>query len=116
MRYMLIITGDESALAAMSPEEGKTLVDSYVAFAMDATASGVLQTIERIRPSTDATTVRVRNGSVEASDGPFADTKEQIAGYAVIDCKDLDHAVEIAAKVPAAQSGSVEVRPIWEMQ
>lgn len=116
MRYMPIITGDESALAAMSPDEGKALVDAYVAFAMEATASGVLQTIERVRPSTEATTVRVRNGSIEASDGPFTDSKEQIAGYALIDCKDLDHALEIAAKVPAAQSGSVEVRPIWEMQ
>lgn len=116
MRYMLIIAGDESTLAALSPEEGKALVDSYVAFAMDATASGVLQTIERVRPSPEATTVRVRNGKIDTSDGPFADGKEQIAGYAMIDCEDLDQAVEIAAKVPAALTGSVEVRPIWEMQ
>jgi hypothetical protein len=116
MRYMLIIAGDEAALAALSPEEGKALVDSYVAFAMDATASGVLQTIERVRPSTEATTVRVRNGKVETSDGPLVEAKEQIAGYAMIDCKDLDQALEIAAKVPAALTGSVEVRPIWEMQ
>jgi hypothetical protein len=116
MRYMLMIAGDEAALAALSPEEGKAVVDAYVAFAMDATASSVLQTIERVRPSTEATTVRVRSGRVETSDGPLADGKEQIAGYAVIDCKDLDQALDIAAKVPGALTGSVEVRPIWEMQ
>jgi hypothetical protein len=116
MRYLLTIAGDEGALAALGPDEGKALVDSYVAFAMDATASGVLQTIERVRPSNEATTVRVRNGKVETSDGPLADVKEQIAGYAVIDCTDLDHALEVAAKVPGALTGSVEVRPMWEMR
>jgi hypothetical protein len=75
----------------------------------------VLQGGERLRPTADATTVRVRDGEVLASDGPFAETKEQIGGYYVVDCKDLDEAVEVAAKIPGARFGSIEVRPIWEM-
>ena len=69
---------------------------------------------ERLRPTTDATTVRVRDGEVLLSDGPFAETKEQMGGYYIIDCQDLDEAVEVASRVPAASFGSIEVRPIWE--
>ncbi len=63
----------------------------------------------------DATTVRVRNGEVLATDGPFAETKEQLGGYYVVECKDLDEAIEVASKIPGARTGSIEVRPIWEM-
>jgi hypothetical protein len=76
---------------------------------------GVLEGGARLRPTTDATTVRVRDGEVVTSDGPFAETKEQIGGYFVVNCKDLDEAIEIASKIPGARSGSIEVRPIWEM-
>ena len=75
---------------------------------------GVLQGGERLHPTTDATTVRVRDGETVTSDGPFAETKEQMGGYFVIDAKDLDDAIEIAAKIPGARFGSIEVRPIWE--
>jgi hypothetical protein len=70
---------------------------------------------ERLRSVSDATTVRVRNGEVLATDGPFAETKEQLAGYYVVDCRDLDEAIEVASKIPGARTGSIEVRPIWEM-
>jgi hypothetical protein len=76
---------------------------------------GVLQGGQRLRPTTDATTVQVRDGKVLTADGPFAETKEQVGGYFVVDCKDLDEAIEIAAKIPAAEHGTIEVRPIWEM-
>ena len=76
---------------------------------------GVLQGGERLRPTSDATTVRVRNGEILATDGPFAETKEQLAGYFLVECKDLDEAIEVAAMIPGATDGSVEVRPIWEM-
>ena len=76
---------------------------------------GVLQGGERLRFVSDATTVRVRDGEVLATDGPFAETKEQLAGYYVVDCKDLDEAIEVASKIPGARTGSIEVRPIWEM-
>jgi hypothetical protein len=76
---------------------------------------GLLQGGERLHPTSDATTVRVREGETLTSDGPFAETKEQIGGYFLVDCKDLDQAIEIAAKIPGAAGGSIEVRPIWEM-
>ena len=76
---------------------------------------GVLQGGERLRPTTDATTVRVHNGEVITTDGPFAETKEQVGGICLVDCRDLDEAIEVAAKIPGARIGAIEVRPIWEM-
>jgi len=76
---------------------------------------GVLQGGERLKPAATATTVRVRDGEVLTSDGPFAETKEQMAGFYLVDCKDLDEAIEVASKIPGAQHGSIEVRPVWEM-
>ena len=91
----------------MSPE--------YAAFMKDDGRPGVLQGGERLRLTSDATTVRVRNGETLTTDGPFAETKEQLAGYFLVDCKDLDEAIEVAARIPGAKDGSIEVRPIWEM-
>ena len=115
MRYLLMICTEESADAAMSPEEGQARLAEYMAFGDEMGRRGVLQGGERLRPTTDATTVQVRDGEVLTSDGPFAETKEQIGGYFVVDCKDLDQAIEVASKIPGAKTGSVEVRPIWEM-
>ena len=84
-------------------------------FGEEMTQRGVLRGGERLRPTTDATTVRVRDGEVLTSDGPFAETKEQIGGFYLVDCKDLDEAIEVASKIPGARHGSIEVRPIWEM-
>jgi hypothetical protein len=69
--------------------------------------------VARLRPTSDATTVQVRDGKVLISDGPFAETKEQIGGYCLIDCKDLDEAIEVASQIPGARTGTIEVRPIW---
>jgi hypothetical protein len=115
MRYALLICIDESAQAAASPDEIAEVHQAYDAFGAEMGARGVLQGGERLRPTTDATTVRVSSGEVLVSDGPFAETKEQMAGFYLIDCKDLDEAIEIASKLPAAQHGTVEVRPIWDM-
>ena len=87
----------------------------YVEFGEEMGTRGVLQGGERLRPTTDATTVRVKDGDVLTSDGPFAETKEQIGGYYLVDCKDLDEAIEVASKIPAARHGAIEVRPIWDM-
>lgn len=114
MRYALLICLDESAAAAASPEEAAEMHAGYDVFGAEMTGRGVLQGGERLRPTTDATTVRVSGGEVLVSDGPFAETKEQMAGFYLIDCKDLDEAIEIASKVPAAANGSIEVRPIWD--
>jgi hypothetical protein len=115
MRYMLLICTDEDAELAVSPEEASARLAAYGAFMEEMNHRGVLTGGERLRPTTDATTVRVRDGEVLTSDGPFAETKEQIGGYFAVDCKDLDEAIEIASKIPGARNGSIEVRPIWEM-
>jgi hypothetical protein len=110
MRYLLMIAGDESTT---SPDP--TVTEAYGEWAKEAAERGILQGGERLRPTTDATTVRVRNGETLTTDGPFAETKEQLGGYFVVDCKDLDEAIMAAAKLPGARTGSIEVRPIWEM-
>jgi hypothetical protein len=115
MRYILLICGDESAMQAASPAEGEAMTAEYMKFGEEMTKRGVLQGGERLHFTTDATTVQLRNGEVLTSDGPFAETKEQIGGYYVVDAKDLDEAIEIAAKIPGARIGTIEVRPIWDM-
>jgi hypothetical protein len=110
-----LICTDEKAVAAVSPEEGQAMLDEYFAFSEEMGKRGVLQGGERLRPTTDATTVRVRDGEVLTADGPFAETKEQVGGFYLVDCKDLDEAIEVAAKIPGARVGTIEVRPIWEM-
>jgi hypothetical protein len=115
MRYAMLICSDESAVTQVGPGEPGSMLPEYMKFGEEMTERGVLQGGERLRPTTDATTVQVRDGEVITSDGPFAETKEQIGGFYLVDCKDLDEAIEIAAKIPGARVGSIEVRPIWEM-
>src|SRR3954467_12756702 len=115
MRYALLICADEKGMEARSPEEASTTLNEYLAFGEEMGKRGVLQGGERLRPTTDATTVQVRDGDVLTSDGPFAETKEQIGGYFVVDRQDLDDAIDVASKLPGARHGTVEVRPIWEM-
>jgi hypothetical protein len=115
MRYLLMICGDETELEAASPEESAARFNEYVKFGEEMTRRGVLEGGERLRPTTDATTVRVREGDVVTSDGPFAETKEQIGGFYLVECKDLDEAIDVASKIPGARAGSIEVRPIWQM-
>jgi hypothetical protein len=115
MRYLLLIANEESDFAVMSPEEGAALSAEYAVFGEEMATRGVLQGGERLHFTSDATTVQVRNGEVLTTDGPFAETKEQLGGYYMVDCKDLDEAIEVAAKIPGARNGSIEVRPIWEM-
>jgi hypothetical protein len=115
MRYALLICTDETAMQAASPEEAQASMADYIAWGEEMGKRGLLQGGERLRPTTDATTVQVREGEVLTSDGPFAETKEQIGGFYLVDCKDLDEAIEVASKIPGARQGSIEVRPIWEM-
>ena len=115
MRYALLICTDESSMEARSAEEASASLSEYVAFSEEMGKRGVLQGGERLRPTTDATTVRVRDGEVLTSDGPFAETKEQMGGFFLVDCKDLDEAIGVASKIPGARIGTIEVRPIWEM-
>jgi hypothetical protein len=115
MRYALLICTEDKQQAEMSQDEAGAQMAGYLAFGEEMGARGVLQGGERLKPSASATTVRVRDGEVLTSDGPFAETKEQMAGFYLVGCKDLDEAIEVASKIPGAQNGSIEVRPIWEM-
>ncbi|SEK49585.1 YciI family protein [Streptacidiphilus jiangxiensis] len=114
MRYLLLIGSDESAMGALSPEEGAAVLAEYGAFGEEMGQRGVLRGGERVRPSAEARTVRVRDGEVLVADGPFAETKEQLGGFYLVDCGGLDEAVEVASRIPGARTGSIEVRPIWE--
>jgi len=115
MEYVLLICRDETAGEAMSPAESAAAIAEYGTFSEEMAARGVLRGGNRLRPTTDATTVRVRDGETLTSDGPFSETKEQIGGYFIVDCKNLDEAIEVASKIPGARDGSIEVRPVWAM-
>ncbi|MGQ0804337.1 MAG: YciI family protein [Actinomycetota bacterium] len=115
MRYLLMICTEEATVQALSPDEASAVLGEYGKFTEEMGRRGVLQGGERLRFTNEATTVRVEDGEVVTTDGPFAETKEQMGGYFIVDCKDLDEAIEVASKIPAARIGAIEVRPIWEM-
>ncbi|MEY2418795.1 MAG: hypothetical protein QOG90_1475 [Actinomycetota bacterium] len=112
MKYLLFICTDEATEAENATADR---TGEYAKWAQEAATRGVLVGGERLRPTTDATTVRVRNGELLVADGPFAETKEQIGGYFVIDVPNIDDAVKAASMLPGAHDGTIEVRPIWEM-
>jgi hypothetical protein len=112
VRYIMLICVEEQG-PDPSAEGASGASPEYQAFMEEF--GDVLRGGERLRPATTATTVRVRDGEVLTSDGPFAETKEQVGGFFLVDAKDLDHAIEVASRIPAAAHGSIEVRPIWEM-
>lgn len=116
MRYMLLICADQTRYPKLSQTEQDKLMADYRAFQTDMQAAGVYLASDRLRPTMTATTVRVREGKVLHTDGPFAETKEQIGGFFLINVKNLDEALAWAAKVPSAKYGSIEVRPVWEYQ
>ena len=112
MQYLLLIYSAESDDA--NQDNAKILAD-YGAFTQGIIQSGNFKSADRLRPVADATTVRVREGKTLTTDGPFAETREQLGGYYLIEAKNLDEAIGIAAKVPTARHGSIEVRPVWSM-
>jgi hypothetical protein len=116
MRYLLTIYGDESGWNDVTPEQSQQIMAAYGEFGQAAQAAGVLLGGEGLQPTSTATTVRVRDGEALTTDGPFAETREQLGGYYLLDCKDLDEAIGWAAKIPGAQSGSVEVRPVMDYE
>ena len=114
MRYLLMICANEVSEAAASHEDTTAMMAGYATVAEEMNARNVLRDGNRLRPISDATTVRVRNSEILSTDGPFAETKEQMGGYYIVDVADLDEAIAVAAKIPSAQFGSIEIRPIWE--
>jgi hypothetical protein len=115
VRYLLLIHDDESIFSKMSPQETEKLMADYGRFTEELRSSGAFKDAARLRFVSTATTVRVRGGKTLATDGPFAETKEQLGGFYMIDVKDLDEAIKWASKIPSARLGCVEVRPVWEM-
>jgi len=111
MQYLMFVCIDESV--ELSPEEGAQMGAAADAWVEEMTRRGIRLAGQRLRPVSDATTVQVRGGEVMIADGPFAETKEQIAGYDIIDCADLDEAIEVASRHPVAAFGKIEVRPFW---
>jgi hypothetical protein len=112
MQYLLLIYDNEANLANMNQAEGDALHADYGKFTGEIVASGHFKGGNELHSITKATTVRVRDGKPLVTDGPFAETKEQLGGYYLVDAKDLDEATAIAARIPSAKSGSIEVRPI----
>lgn len=115
MRYMLLIYGSDTGAASMTREEWDAMMQGHSAFAQEALARGILTGGAPLQPTHTATTVRVRKGKIMITDGPFAETKEQLAGTYILNCKDLDEAIEMATRIPDAQHGSIEIRPIMEL-
>jgi hypothetical protein len=112
MQYVLLIYLNEEKWAGMPPAEVDKVMAEYGAFTESIVKSGHYKGGDELQPVSTATTVRVRNGKTMITDGPFAETREQLGGYYLIEAKDLDEANAIAARIPSARDGSIEVRPI----
>ncbi len=112
MKYMLLDYADASQAPDYTPEQRQAAFQAWFNFVAEAKAAGVLVASEGLAPVAAAKTVRVRNGKTLTTDGPFAETHEQLGGYFMLDCQDLDEALRWAAKSPGAKYGSVEVRPV----
>ena len=115
MQYMLLIYSDEKAAAAMSKADVNKMLPAYEAYTKALHGAGALLAGDRLRPVDSASTVRVRDGKTQVLDGPYAETKEQLGGYYIVEAKDLDAAIDWAARCPGAAHGAVEVRPLWRM-
>ena len=112
MQYLMLIYNEESNPPQPGTPEGDAYMNEYWAFTEDVKQKNLMLGSNALEPVATATTVRVRDGKTETTDGPFAETKEQLGGYYLLDCKDLDEAIEYAAKIPCARAGSIEIRPV----
>lgn len=112
MKYLLMIYADEAADARRPQPEQDREMQAYMDYTDQAGKAGVMVAGEALHPTGTATTVRIRDGKLTTTDGPFAETKEQLGGYYLLDCKDLDEAIRWAAKIPHAALGAVEIRPV----
>lgn len=115
MQYLLALYSDESAWPKMTEEQRKRGYAAYMAYSEALKQAGALKGSNRLQPTSTATTVRTVDGKSQVLDGPYAETKEQLGGYFLIDVPDLDAALSWAARCPGAQHGIVEVRPLWTM-
>jgi hypothetical protein len=115
MKYLCLIYQDESLGQTLPRAELDSVLAEYLSFTARLKGSGEYLGSNRLQPAQTATTVKVREGKVLTTDGPFVETKEQLGGYYLIEAKDLNAAIQIASKIPSARFGSIEVRPVWEI-
>ena len=115
MQYMLLICDDEQKFPTLSESDLAKRNAGWATLTQELIAAEKMRGGDRLHPAASATTLRVKNGQRLLTDGPFAETKEQLGGYYLLNCKDLDDAIAWAAKIPGAQTGLIEVRPIWEV-
>ena len=115
MKYLCLIYDDEKKMAGMSKSEGDAFMGEYFAFTEGVKESGHYLGGNALQPVHTATTVRSRDGKMSTTDGPFAETKEQLGGYYLIEAKDLNEAIQVASRIPSVKTGSIEVRPIMVM-
>jgi len=113
MQYLLMIYSNEAEYAKLDKVAREKVMGEYQTFTQSIIQSGNFKAGDRLQPASTATTVRIRDGKTLTTDGPFAETREQLGGYYLIEAKDLDAATAIAARIPGARFGSIEVRPIW---
>jgi hypothetical protein len=112
MKYLCLIYDEEQKMAGMSPAESQAFLGEYHTFTESVRKSGHYLGGEALEPVQTATTVRIRNGKLSTTDGPFAETKEQLGGFYLIEARDLNDAIQVASRIPSARLGSIEVRPI----
>ena len=115
MQYMLLIYGNEAAMKSATPAEFDAMVKAYAEYTQSIIKSGNMKAGDALQPTATATTVRVREGKTLTTDGPFAETREQLGGFYLVEAKDLDEATKLAARIPGALAGSIEVRPIMQL-
>jgi hypothetical protein len=115
MQYLLLIYRNEAELGRMDPAARQKMTAEYGTFTQSIIQSGHFKAGDGLQPTSTATTVRVRDGKILTTDGPFAETREQLGGYYLVEAKDLDEAIGIAARIPSAKVGTIEVRPVVEM-
>jgi hypothetical protein len=116
MKYLCLVYYDEKDLDAMPTDEFAAFSAEHVVLDEDLRRTGHSLVAEALQPVHTATTLRVRNGKLSTTDGPFAETKEQLGGFYLIEARDLNDAIQAAARIPAARVGSIEVRPIWDLR
>ena len=115
MQYLMLIYNDESRLKAASQADKDAMFKEYGAYTASIIKSGHMRAGDALQPSSTATTVRVREGKTLTTDGPYAETKEQLGGYYLVDAADLDEAIKLAARIPGARGGAIEVRPVMQL-
>src|SRR5262245_16329953 len=116
MKYLALVYFQESEINKMSKSDWESLNAECIAFSEGIAQSGHRLGGEALQPTNTATTVRVRNGKVSTTDGPFAETKEQLAGFYFLEAKDLNEAINVAARIPPARLGSIEIRPVRQLR